>query len=164
MKEPKLTPEQYTAAGGNKCPYCEAQAVSPGFEKAWVDDMTGAFRPFMNCDDCGAEWGETYELSGYVETNYEEVETDPDELEGKIFRVMRRSTRSYQGSWEGSLWNEEVLYIGNDANEARCTYHEHQPADRALNPGSPGDVTLFQMLDTKNLEDIDPGEDWKSKR
>lgn len=60
-----MTNEQYLAQGGTRCPFCgslqiEGQEVNIDAGNAWQD---------MTCNDCHAEWQDTYTLTGYADTN-----------------------------------------------------------------------------------------------
>lgn len=58
---PNMTNKEYVAKCGNECPFCggsEIQSSSPEF------DGSSCWRE-AQCDSCGAEWQDIYELVGY---------------------------------------------------------------------------------------------------
>lgn len=55
------TPEQYAEDNGTRCPCCGGAQLSGGF----VEIEAGAASQGISCDDCGAEWTDTYVLTGY---------------------------------------------------------------------------------------------------
>lgn len=60
MSEP-LTPEAYVRTHGSKCPACHSDQIvghSVDFDMGYVMQRVG-------CEDCNAEWWDTYELTGY---------------------------------------------------------------------------------------------------
>jgi hypothetical protein len=61
QKAPKLNDKQYVKASGQRCPWCNGKNTNQlGCD---VDGSTA----WCNCDceDCGAEWTDQFELTGY---------------------------------------------------------------------------------------------------
>lgn len=56
-----MTDEEYTAKGGQHCPFCNSENIS----------LNGTFDPEsgtieVECDDCERQWFDYYELKGWV--------------------------------------------------------------------------------------------------
>lgn len=66
-KPERLTPVEYADRGGCVCPRCGSSDLSGQFISI---DEGGAHQP-MHCDACGANWVDTYTLSGYVNLDYD---------------------------------------------------------------------------------------------
>ena len=75
----------------------------------------------------------------------------------KLYRVKVRDTGSLQPGG-ASFWTTSVLYCGNDIEEARRVYHNSEPADKSGGFGNYARETLFEKLDTSDLNDDETGE------
>jgi len=65
---------QYVRSFGLECPNCGSTNIN-----GWLIEDYGtssANRP-CDCDDCGAEWTETYELTGYENLTVPNEEGEP---------------------------------------------------------------------------------------
>ena len=61
----QMTPEQYTACGGVRCPFCNSHDIEAG--STTVEQ--GKIYQDVECNACGKEWTDEYKLTGYVEVN-----------------------------------------------------------------------------------------------
>ena len=74
-----------------------------------------------------------------------------------IYRVRTRSTGSVQPG-ETTWATDAVHYVGTDQDEARLHYHRHEPYDKGGGFGNAATETLFEQMDTEDLDDDDPGD------
>ena len=58
----RMTDRQYVKAEGGKCPFCRSRQI----EGSSVDIDTGGASQEMSCLDCGKQWVDCYELTGYI--------------------------------------------------------------------------------------------------
>jgi predicted Zn-ribbon and HTH transcriptional regulator len=58
----RLTPDEYTEDHGAFCPACQSNEIEGG---AFEADANCAWQ-HVRCRSCGAEWNDTYELTGYA--------------------------------------------------------------------------------------------------
>jgi transcription elongation factor Elf1 len=58
-----MSQRRYRKEGGCRCPFCDSENLSQGFVEIDAQQATQE----ANCDDCGKEWTDTYQLSGYQE-------------------------------------------------------------------------------------------------
>jgi len=80
----------------------------------------------------------------------------------KLYRVKTESTGSVQPGRGSTTWRTDAVhYVGQDVAEARVAYHEHEPHDSGGSYGNPTTRTVFEVLDTSELPDDDPGDDWQ---
>lgn len=82
----------------------------------------------------------------------------------ELYRVLQETTGSYQGRYTNTYWNKTVLYCGYSIDEARRVYHQAEPTDfggSRGSPGSPKQMTTLEKLDTSDLPDTEPGDDWE---
>lgn len=77
-----------------------------------------------------------------------------------IYRVKTETTGSLQPRQGDTYWKTEVLYCGADVEDARIAYHESKPADYGAGYGNSARYTIFERLDTSELNGDDPGDDW----
>lgn len=59
-REP-MSPEEYVAYGGQRCPFCGSDNISGGS----FDVYQGGLAQEVGCDVCGKEWFDSYELKGW---------------------------------------------------------------------------------------------------
>jgi len=77
-----------------------------------------------------------------------------------LYRVKIEITSSVQPGT--TVWRtQKVAYCGPDVNEARRFYHTEHPMDFSHGPGCRARVTIFEKLETAELADDDPGDDWQ---
>lgn len=58
-----MTPEQYAAQCGLRCPNCKSAALSG--DGGGFGFKAGGVCLRVSCNDCGAEWEDQYKLTGY---------------------------------------------------------------------------------------------------
>lgn len=56
-----LTDAEYVAKAGTVCPGCHSEQIEGGSIEV---DLGTATQP-MTCNDCGAEWTDVYQLTGF---------------------------------------------------------------------------------------------------
>lgn len=79
-------------------------------------------------------------------------------MNAHLYRVRVESTGSLQPGRGTTYWRSEVLYCGTDRLEALAAYHRSRPTDYGGSHGNPCAETLFEVLDTDELPDNEPGE------
>ena len=81
----------------------------------------------------------------------------------KLYRVTIEETGSRQpGGHDASTWRTTAEYCGYDVHEARRVYWELAPTAYGGSPGNPQRLVNFEVMDTDDLGDDDPGNYWES--
>lgn len=76
-------------------------------------------------------------------------------MASNLYRVTRKHTGSRQPG--GTYWTREVVYCGYDREEALRVYHAVEPTDYGGGYGNAAKETIFESLDTSEIEDDETG-------
>lgn len=60
-----MDPKYYVENAGSECPNCRGTSVSG--EAPSVVIIDGEVERHCTCSDCGAEWDETFKITGYTD-------------------------------------------------------------------------------------------------
>lgn len=69
-----------------------------------------------------------------------------------IYRVTVKSTNSVQPG--DTFWQKEVLYCGEDRQEARVAYHKSKPHDFHRGLGNAARRTIVEVISDAGTEDF----------
>lgn len=93
-----------------------------------------------------------HELPDDLRESSESVDGDLDVPRNPIYRVVARRTGSVQPT--GTFWDREVLYCGDDRQEARRVYHESEPEDFGGGYGNQARETISEVISDADSDDF----------
>ncbi|WP_321817029.1 MULTISPECIES: hypothetical protein [unclassified Paraburkholderia] len=102
-----MTNAQYTAFRGVRCPSCGSSDVSGGF----VNIEEGSASQTLCCGECGAEWTDTYTLTGYANL---EGGIDHVAVNSVVEDIQRRS-KKFECSVDSEDQARELVIESSDA-------------------------------------------------